>query len=129
MRNRKAHLLGFFHEYHKYSKEFIMLSLKSLALQLVILTILGVFISEYVCAEENSGMQQQMKPVPCKPTKELMAEVQTKYGEEPDWFGEDDESHYVVMLNRKTRTWTWIQYNDELACVLGFGQNVQKDHT
>jgi len=107
-----------------------MQNLKSLALHLAILTIFAMFIVAYAeSAEDSSGMQQQMKPVLCKPTKQLMAEVQTKYGESPVWFGEDDESHYVVMLNHKTRTWTWIQYNDTLACVLGYGQNVLKDHT
>jgi hypothetical protein len=122
--------VGFSFEYHKYSEELIMQNLKSLALHLAILTVFAMFIVAYAQAEaDNSIMQQQMKPVVCKDTKALMTEVQDKYGEEPQWIGEDDESHYVVMMNRKTKTWTWIQYNEDLACVLGYGQNVHKEHT
>jgi hypothetical protein len=126
----KSPVLGFSFEHHKYSEELIMQNLKSLALYLAILTVFALFIMAHARAEDdNSVMQQQMKPVICKATKALMTEVQDKYGEEPQWFGEDDDSHYVVMMNHKTKTWTWIQYNEDLACVLGYGQNVQKVHT
>jgi len=91
-------------------------------------------VSSMVFAEtskEDDGVTMQMKPVPCKDAKTLALEVLKKYGEEPIWFGEDEtaDSKYTITYNKQTKTWTFIQFDDNKACVLGFGQNVTKEKT
>lgn len=39
----------------------------------------------------------------------------------PAWVGKDEGSKYVLMANEKTKTWTIVQFNDQVACVLGTG--------
>jgi len=90
-----------------------------------------VFSADVPNAPSSDGVTMSMKPVPCKDTKSLAEEIANKYGEEPVWQGDDTEgdSKYTITYNRKTKTWTMIQYNDEKACILGFGSNVKKEKT
>jgi hypothetical protein len=80
---------------------------------------------------ENNGVTMQMKPVPCKDSKTLALEVLKKYGEEPIWFGEDEtaDSKYTITYNKETKTWSFIQFNDDVGCILGFGVNKPKNKT
>ena len=63
------------------------------------------------------------KPVFCSSLKTIIESVSGEFGEVPAWRGNDDKSKYVMMSNPKTGTWTMIQYNDQIACVVGFGFN------
>lgn len=93
-----------------------------------LLCISPVSYAETLTPDQN-GVTMTMKPVPCKDTKTLAEEVANKYGEEPVWQGDDTEgdSKYTITYNKKTKTWTMIQYDDNKACILGFGQNVKKE--
>jgi len=99
-------------------------------LLLSILLVSPITFAEALTPDEN-GVTMQMKPVPCKDTKSLAEEVANKYGEEPVWQGNDveGESKYTITYNKRTKTWTMIQYDDNKACVLGYGQNVTKEKT
>ena len=63
------------------------------------------------------------KPVVCSDLKIVIENISKEYQEEPIWRGKDSLSRYVLTLNKKTGTWTIVQYNDKLACVLGTGDN------
>lgn len=63
------------------------------------------------------------KPVFCSSLKIIIESVSGEFEEMPVWRGNDDKSKYVMMSNSKTGTWTMIQYNDQIACVVGFGFN------
>lgn len=63
------------------------------------------------------------KPVVCSDLKTVIENISKEYQEEPTWSGKDSQSRYVLTLNKKTGTWTIVQYNDKLACVLGTGDN------
>lgn len=81
--------------------------------------------------QEDNGVTMQMKPVPCKDANTLALEVLKKFGEEPIWFGEDetDDSKYTITYNKESKTWTFIQFNDQVGCVLGYGVNRAKSKT
>lgn len=73
------------------------------------------------------------KPVICDKTELVLKVLRERHGEIPVWIGSDAEeskSNYVVMINRETASWTLIQYNPNVACVLGSGEgfrlNVQE---
>ena len=62
------------------------------------------------------------KPVFCTDVKSMIEFLSGgEYREVPAWVGKDEKSKYVVMANEKTKTWTIIQFNDQVACVLGTG--------
>jgi hypothetical protein len=52
--------------------------------------------------------------------KALLAE---EFKEMPIWMGksDQDDSKYSLFSNEKTKSWTILQFNDKIACVLGTG--------
>jgi hypothetical protein len=67
------------------------------------------------------------KPVNCTDTKILLQGLTSSdYKETPLWLGIGDKaeaSKYSVFVNQQTKTWTIIQFNDKIGCVLGTGTN------
>ena len=65
------------------------------------------------------------KPVTCVDTKMLLQGLTSSdYKETAFWLGIEpgaEVSKYSVFVNQQTRTWTIIQFNDKIACVLGTG--------
>ena len=65
------------------------------------------------------------KPVTCTETKMLLQGLTSSdYKETPLWLGIEpgaEVSKYSVFVNPQTKTWTIIQFNDKIACVLGTG--------
>ena len=65
------------------------------------------------------------KPVTCTDTKTLLQGLSgSDYRETPMWLGTEPDSEvpkYSVFVNQQNKTWTIIQFNDKLACVLGTG--------
>lgn len=68
---------------------------------------------------------QTEKPVICSDLKSIVEFLSgPEYEEEPFWNGlGEGGSKYILMANPLTRTWTFIQYNDKMACVLGSGES------
>lgn len=76
----------------------------------------------------NAAAFRTEKPIVCGDIDEVFASLQgDPYQEKPLWLGKDiqDGTDYVLLVNVKTGTWTQIQLNDRVACVLGTG----KGHT
>jgi hypothetical protein len=64
------------------------------------------------------------KPVVCDKTEKILSTLMgNKYQETPLWAGIDENSKYGLLTNRETGTWTFIQFNKEIACVLGVGES------
>jgi len=65
------------------------------------------------------------KPVKCGDAQWVMNHFTGEYGERPMWVGKDANSNsYVTLLvNRETRSWTLLQYDGKMACVLSVGQS------
>lgn len=66
---------------------------------------------------------QANKPVVCDSLSNITKTMKDQYGEEPVWFGADLESNgnYVMLSNFQTKTWTFVQFTENWACVLGVG--------
>lgn len=63
------------------------------------------------------------KPVVCEKTEKVIETLQNgQYKELPTWIGYDDKSRYALFVNTKTKTWTIIQFNETIACVVGAGE-------
>ena len=64
------------------------------------------------------------KPIVCSTPKEVIESLTgPKYREEPLWGGTDDADRYVITVNKQSKTWTLIQFNKDIACILGSGEN------
>jgi hypothetical protein len=63
------------------------------------------------------------KPVVCEKTEKVIESLQKgQYKENPSWIGYDDKSKYALFSNEKTKTWTMIQFNENIACIIGVGE-------
>ena len=68
------------------------------------------------------------KEVYCDKTEILIPVIKGKdFQEVPIWFGKGDGKapNYSLFVNSETRSWTIIQFNNELACVIGSGESYQ----
>ena len=64
------------------------------------------------------------KPVVCDKVKNVIESLSGgDIQEKPFWVGTDSKSRYVMMVNEKTKTWTIVQFNDNIACIIGVGEN------
>ena len=67
------------------------------------------------------------KPVECADTATLLRGLSgSDYKEKPIWFGIEPGatvSRYSLFVNEETKSWTLIQFDEKIACVLGTGEN------
>jgi hypothetical protein len=71
----------------------------------------------------HARVVQVEKPVVCSNLKTVVETISQDFQEQPAWRGNDSNSKYIMFANSKTGTWTLIQYDDKIACVIGSGEN------
>lgn len=83
--------------------------------------ILGVLLLPVFALAEPVTVE---KPVVCDRVEKVFEELQGQsYKEQPIWIGAGENSTFTIFANEKTKTWTVVQFNDNIACVLGMGDN------
>jgi hypothetical protein len=68
------------------------------------------------------------KPVICDSALLVFQALLEQAGEKPIWVGKGDgadTSKTVVLANKKTKSWTIVQFDKNMACVLGSGVGSQ----
>jgi hypothetical protein len=66
------------------------------------------------------------KEVQCDKTDVMISVLKGRdYEEVPIWFGKGESKapNYSLFVNAETKSWTIIQFNNELSCVLGSGES------
>ena len=64
------------------------------------------------------------KPRKCSDASSVMNYFVDIHKETPIWVGKSvHNTHITVLMNRETRSWTVIEYDTRLACVLGAGED------
>ena len=62
------------------------------------------------------------KPIVCEETSVVLTTLFSgDYQEFPIWMGSGENSRFSLFANEKTKSWTLIQYDEKIACVLGVG--------
>lgn len=64
------------------------------------------------------------KPIVCMDTPDLIKAISgSEIGEKLHWGGKADseDSNFVLFVNAKTKSWTLVQLNEKVACILGTG--------
>ena len=75
---------------------------------------------------------QIKKPVTCESTLLVFQVLLEEAGEKPIWVGKgdgNDTSRTVILANEKTKSWTIVQFDKNMACVLGTGVSSQQIFT
>ena len=68
------------------------------------------------------------KPVTCENTLLIFQALVEQAGEKLIWVGKGDgadTSRTVILANEKTKSWTIVQFDKNMACVLGSGVSSQ----
>ena len=65
------------------------------------------------------------KKIACNWLNLVLENLAEKYQERPVWVGQQDNTNYSLLVNPKKSTWTLIQFNKEIACVIGSGDQSQ----
>jgi len=80
--------------------------------------VLGIAVAQSVTVQ---------KPVECADTATLLRGLSgSDYKEQPIWWGIEPgatASRYSLFVNEETKSWTLIQFDEKIACVLGTGEN------
>jgi len=62
------------------------------------------------------------KELVCDSTDEVFKFILERHQEQPVWIGIADKTMTMLAQNPKSGSWTLIQFNDKLACILGSGR-------
>jgi len=85
---------------------------------LPVMLVLGIAVAQSVTMQ---------KPVECADTATLLQGLgSSDYKEKPIWWGIEPSatvSRYSLFVNEKTKSWTLIQFDEKIACVIGTGEN------
>ena len=78
-------------------------------------------ISSIAHAQEIIDLQ---KPLKCSDAQVVMNYFVDTHKETPVWVGKSvHNTHITLMMNKQTRSWTMIEYDTTIACVLGAGED------
>ena len=70
-------------------------------------------------AQEIIDLQKSLK---CSDAQVVMNYFVDTHKEIPVWVGKSvHNTHVTLLMNNETRSWTMIEYDDKIACVLGAG--------
>ena len=69
--------------------------------------------------------KELQKPVLCDTLENVVSAVAKQFGEKPMWAGKDKATQYVITFNEKTKSWSFVQFDKDMACVLGTGEGGQ----
>ena len=79
--------------------------------------VLGIAVAQSVTVQ---------KPTECADTATLLRGLAgSDYKEKPIWLGTEPGvtlSRYSLFVNEETKSWTLIQFDEKIACVLGTGE-------
>jgi hypothetical protein len=83
--------------------------------------LLFCLISSIAHAQEIIDLQKSLK---CSDAQVVMNYFVDTHKETPVWVGKSvHNTHITLLMNRETRSWTMIEYDTRLACVLGAGED------
>ena len=82
---------------------------------------LALLFSSTTFAQEVMNLTKELK---CSNAEFVMRHFSENYGEKPIWAGKTTfETHVVLLVNKEKRTWTLVEYDARIACVLGAGES------
>lgn len=89
-------------------------------------TAIMAFLLYSISVVVNAQVRIQM-PVYCGDTETWLKTIQKEYKEQPVWTAPSDDrsSVFMLLMNEKTKGWTFVKLNEQIVCVLSVGDNGQ----
>lgn len=85
----------------------------------IAMAFLFCLISPIANAQEIIELTKQMK---CSDAQHVMNYFKNNHKESPVWVGKTvHNTHITLLANKETLSWTMIEYDGKIACVLGAG--------
>jgi hypothetical protein len=77
-----------------------------------------------ICSIAHAQVSEYERKFTCGETKFVISALTKTAQEKPIWVGADPETKTQTMIlqNTKTLTWTVVQYDQNMACVLHSGE-------
>jgi len=64
------------------------------------------------------------KPMKCAEAQVMLNYFVYTHKETPVWVGKTvHNTHVTLLMNKETRSWTMVEYDARIACVLGAGED------
>jgi hypothetical protein len=80
---------------------------------------LALLFSTTTFAQEVINLTKGLK---CSDAEYVMRHFTEEYKERPVWVGKTTNgTHVTLLVNKEKRSWTLIEYDSRLACILGAG--------
>lgn len=70
----------------------------------------------------NPQPRELQKSILCDTLQNVINAVSKDFDEKPLWAGKDKATQYVITFNEKTKSWSFIQFDENMACILGTGE-------
>lgn len=82
-------------------------------------------VSTVAFAQKDPYMAE--KNVLCADTAQVLSFLTDDYKEVSKWIGYEptSNSHYSLLFNESTKTWTMIQFREGTTCMIGSGRDGQ----
>lgn len=91
--------------------------------------VLAMSLSALALANPDIKFTDVKKPVKCAKVKELFTGLKTIFGETMTWNSSnaitDDRTSVAIFKNKQTNSWTLVEFDEEIACVLASGEDAQ----
>jgi hypothetical protein len=85
----------------------------------LVMAFLFCFVSTIANAQEIFDL---VKPLKCSKPENVMNHFREDYQEMPLWVGKTTTgTHVTLLVNKETKSWTLIEYDAVVGCVLGAG--------
>jgi hypothetical protein len=85
----------------------------------LVMAFLFCLTSSIANAQQIVDLVKQLK---CSDAQSVMSYFSVNFQEAPLWVGKTNTgTHITLLVNKETRTWTMIEYDASMACVLGAG--------
>jgi hypothetical protein len=91
------------------------------------ITISAILALSLLATVAQSEPFSSKKNIICDDATTLIGEIVKEFGETPVWSGADPgtKTTYGVLMNPKNGTWTIIQFDGKVACILGVGNEAK----
>jgi len=78
----------------------------------------------FLCSVAHAQLSEYERKFSCGETRFIISVLTKTAQEKPIWVGEDPETKTQTMIlqNTRTLTWTVVQYDQNMACVLHSGE-------
>ena len=71
----------------------------------------------------NAQDSEQSKPVKCFALEPTLKSLRERWKEHPVWIGQGVTSNFALFMNSSTGSWTFLEFDNDVACVLGMGHS------